>query len=263
MKLSESELQQLYRRMTARRAGAPSDCPGEELIMRAAANDLSAAEQDRIAAHIGRCSDCAREYRIVRSVREVDPEVHEANRAGALGSRAWAVAAAAVIAILLSAVTWLAIARQLADRTIADLERRMEAQQQQLASARRQPAPAAPRTDGIAELVRPQSGVPIVDLDPGVTRGASAVVPSIVVPSTSSVFTLILHLNHAPATPVEVSLEDATGAVLWRDRVAPDPQSGTITLALHRRAVPAGTYTIHARSDRRTAFPFRVAYQSP
>ena len=248
MKVSESELQDLYRRMTARRAGEASDCPGEELILRAASNDLNDRERDEIVAHIARCSDCAREYRIARSLL---PEV----RAGASASRTWAVAAAAVIAILLSAMIWLVNARQRADRTIADLEHRVEEQRQQLEAAHKESAPVAPQTNVIAELVRPQTGVPIVDLDPGITRGGGVTIPSIAVPATSDVFALILHVNET--RPVEIELHDASGAVLWRDRVAPDPQSGTITLALHRRAVPAGAYTIRARSK---TFPFRVVY---
>ena len=92
MRLSEADLQ-LYRSLTSRRARQAEDCLDEDLLMLAAANDLTDAERAAVVIHLGRCSDCAREYRIARLFNQ--PPSGQRDRANALRfTRSWAVATA-------------------------------------------------------------------------------------------------------------------------------------------------------------------------
>ena len=54
MKLTDDDTAALYREMTARRQRGP-DCLDDEILLRAATNDLGSADRERIAAHIARC----------------------------------------------------------------------------------------------------------------------------------------------------------------------------------------------------------------
>lgn len=220
MKLTEQEAAALYRRMTARTDR--SGCLGEELLIRAAANTLTPSEREEVSSHLAQCSDCAREYQIARSLRSLPEERWSAAR--------WiAVAATVLLAVSLAAVVWLV-------RT-----------NEQLRDATR---PIAPVT---VEVPKPQVGVPIVDLDSDLVRGGAEAVPRIVVPPTTDVFTLILHL---PA-PVERTPVDVEIAGVWRGAIAVPPGSNSITVALHRRMVPAGSHTLRVNG---AAFRFDVVY---
>jgi hypothetical protein len=246
MTLRENEAAQLFRELTARATRGQPDCLGEELLVRASSGTLSGADRERIATHIARCSDCAREYQIARSLRPLKSEAR-----AIFGRPRWmAHAAAAMLVLALPIIVWLAVLRQRDAVAIAKLERQLTAM----------PAPA-PRTDtaeierlrgAVAELSRPQVSVPIVDLDADVMRGTAH---EAVVPGASDIFTLILHLPDEPTGLAEVELKDSKGATIWQDRVTLD-RSGTITLALHRRLVPPGTYSLRIRQ---TVFHFRVA----
>ena len=78
----DSDLQAIYQAATRRRNGA--DCPGEETLMRAAQNKLPLRDREAVVAHLARCSDCARDYRIAKSLapwaKEATPEERDADR---------------------------------------------------------------------------------------------------------------------------------------------------------------------------------------
>jgi hypothetical protein len=259
MKLSERDLEQMYRSMTSRHGRQLDDCLSEELLTLAASDDLDDARRVGVVAHLTACSDCARYYRIASSIYGI---CSASRKVAVPGNLWWSVAAAAAITLISAALIWTVVALRRSDRTIAQLAERIESQRAQIESARQRPAPP-PSTDTrsvIAEVIRPQLGVPIVDLDADLSRGANAV-PAIAVPSTSDVFTLILHLNEVRTAPLDLALADKRGTVLWRDRLAPDPESSEINLALNRRAVPPGIYSIDVRSaTRKMTFRFRVEY---
>jgi hypothetical protein len=70
MKLIDEQLRELYRQQTARSARGTADCLPEELLHRTVAAELSADEQRRVIRHLRNCSDCAREYRVVRASKQ-------------------------------------------------------------------------------------------------------------------------------------------------------------------------------------------------
>jgi hypothetical protein len=255
MKLTESDLQQLYRNMTTRRARAAGDCPGEEVLIQAASNGLDSAQRAGLVTHLARCSDCAREYHIARSLRDLGSEGKES---APDRPSWWAVAAAVVIALLAPLLVVLGIGWQGSRETIARLEQQI-ASERVARAAGPPPQTAATSAPPIAQVIRPDVGVPIVDLDPGLTRGESAGIPTIVIPPTSEIFTLILHVNELSRSPMDMELVNDAGDILWKDRLAADPTSASIPIALNRRTVPAGAYSIRVRSaGRERRFPFRV-----
>src|SRR5687767_2333567 len=115
MKLDSEGLRELYQRETARSArGSAGDCLTEDMLVRAGAGELNESERERAADHLAICSDCAKEYRAINSLRSwalpasdngqprpmaVEPMLHETQ----IGSRRvsfylpYAIAAAAVV----------------------------------------------------------------------------------------------------------------------------------------------------------------------
>ncbi|HKE57020.1 MAG TPA: zf-HC2 domain-containing protein, partial [Pyrinomonadaceae bacterium] len=70
MKLSDEELRSLYSKETARRVRqSEGECLASEMLTLAAAGELSVPERELVADHLATCSDCAREYRSIRSLR--------------------------------------------------------------------------------------------------------------------------------------------------------------------------------------------------
>lgn len=67
MKLTESELAQLYNQYTA--AQPPAACPSAELLTSAAMGELPAAERATLAEHLGACPTCVEEYQFIRSLQ--------------------------------------------------------------------------------------------------------------------------------------------------------------------------------------------------
>jgi hypothetical protein len=241
MKLSESDLQQLYQSMTARHATPSGECLSEDVLIQLASNVLTKEQRGDAVAHIAKCSDCAREYRIARSLRPM----------GTAPAPRWmGIAAAAAIAITLSGLIWFVAAWRHGEQTIVQLRQELEA-------ARQRPVKVA-----TVEAPRPQLGVPIIDLDGDLTRGASPPAPSVIVPPTSDVFALILHLRPGTGKTLDLELANHDGSVLWRDHLESDPQSGSVTIALNRKSLPAGAYTIGVLSaGKRTTYRFQVEYR--
>jgi hypothetical protein len=76
MRLNSEDLRELYQQETSRSArGSAGGCLTEETLTRAAAGELSQSERERTADHVVICSDCAREYRAIRSLKPWVDEV--------------------------------------------------------------------------------------------------------------------------------------------------------------------------------------------
>jgi hypothetical protein len=72
MRLNSEDLRELYQRETARSTRrSDAGCLTEETLARAAAGELSQSERERTADHLASCSDCAREFRAIRSLRSL------------------------------------------------------------------------------------------------------------------------------------------------------------------------------------------------
>jgi hypothetical protein len=70
MRLDSEGLRELYQRETARSARRSSgDCLTEDMMARAAAGELKQSERESVADHLATCSDCAKEYRAIKSLR--------------------------------------------------------------------------------------------------------------------------------------------------------------------------------------------------
>lgn len=69
MKLNSEDLRELYQRETSRSARSADDCLTEDVMIRAATGELTASERERAADHFATCSDCAKEYRAISSLK--------------------------------------------------------------------------------------------------------------------------------------------------------------------------------------------------
>lgn len=70
MKLDSEGLRELYQRETARSARhSAGDCLTEDMLARAAAGELNQSERERTADHLTTCSDCAKEYQALKTVK--------------------------------------------------------------------------------------------------------------------------------------------------------------------------------------------------
>jgi len=209
-----SDLQRLYQEATTPRDR--SACPSAET--------LAGPVNDELVTHLARCSACAREYRIARAFRQLEPRRQQP----------WLLIAAALL-ILIAAplIVWNTRLRSEVDR----LDARMAE------GARRAPLPIVTRP-------LPEIGTPIVDLETALRGTAENVID---VPNGTSLFTLILHLPE-PRTRADLELLDSVGRVTWRGSwSAPRPESSlTVTLS-----APAGDYTLRAGT---AAFRFRVRH---
>lgn len=92
MKLSSEELRALYRRQTARSAVLQSQCPTTEMLVRASAGEVSKTEREQVVDHLMGCSDCADEYRLIRSLNPPAEHTAATSRAD-LGTEAKAAVA--------------------------------------------------------------------------------------------------------------------------------------------------------------------------
>lgn len=69
MKLTSEALNELYQQQTARSTRGQAECLTEETLLRAATGELSRSERQCVADHLMVCSDCAEEYRLIRSLK--------------------------------------------------------------------------------------------------------------------------------------------------------------------------------------------------
>ena len=70
MRLDSEGLRELYQRETARSNRRSSgNCLTEDMLARAAAGELKQSERESVADHLANCSDCAKEYLAIKSLR--------------------------------------------------------------------------------------------------------------------------------------------------------------------------------------------------
>jgi len=76
MRLNSEDLRELYQRETSRSARATTaNCLSGEVLARAAAGELNQSERQRAADHFATCSDCAKEYQALRTLKPWVEEV--------------------------------------------------------------------------------------------------------------------------------------------------------------------------------------------
>jgi hypothetical protein len=167
MKLTEAQLKEILQKQTARATPRQAKCLTEEQFVRAVTGEMGQQERAQMASHLVVCSDCAEEYRILRSLRPLAeqaeailatstapefPEIRPNQRAGERASDRlsafWqrfaalvspARAAFALVALLLISLAlglFLVLLRQGRDREIAQLNRELAERDRALASAR-------------------------------------------------------------------------------------------------------------------------------
>ena len=69
MKLTEAQLKEILQKQTARATPRQAKCLTEEQFVRAVTGEMGQQERAQMASHLVACSDCAEEYRILRSLR--------------------------------------------------------------------------------------------------------------------------------------------------------------------------------------------------
>ncbi len=84
MKLTSEELKSLYQEGTARSAAGRAECLTAEVMMQAAKGEMSQVEREQAADHLASCSNCASEFRLVRTLRPWAEEVGQALGASAV-----------------------------------------------------------------------------------------------------------------------------------------------------------------------------------
>jgi uncharacterized protein (UPF0216 family) len=83
MKVTSEDLKSLYQEGNARSAKGRVDCLSPETMMRAATGEASEDERGRVADHLATCSDCAWEFRLVRTLKPWAEEAGQAFAAAA------------------------------------------------------------------------------------------------------------------------------------------------------------------------------------
>src|SRR5262245_51409164 len=163
MKLAEARLKGIWQEQTARATPRQAECLTEELFGRLAAGDATSQERRQAASHLAFCSDCAAEYRILRSLWPLaeqaeailaasegapgtERRLRPVLRADARPASFWRSSAtlvsparatfalAASLLITLALGLWLVLLRQGNDREIARLNREMAERDRALAS---------------------------------------------------------------------------------------------------------------------------------
>src|SRR5437764_15212424 len=134
MTLDDDDLQNLYQRATRRRNG--EECPVEETLMKAARSALPARERDAVAEHVARCSDCARDFRIARSLVPWANDASKKEREEERYLSPFAIAATVAIAVSIPLIVWLVLARTGASRAIDHLNGEIARRDQEIRALR-------------------------------------------------------------------------------------------------------------------------------
>jgi hypothetical protein len=248
MKVTEEDLRRLYEESTV-----PSDaagCLGTDVLIRAAENRLGDAERETVADHIARCSECARGYRIARSMRALTDSPSRPSRP------VWAFAAGAVAAMLL-----LFVPSAIRFNRLREHDRTTIAALQNTLAERDRRTVVAPTAD-LTDFTRPQLDTPIIDLDADVVRG-TAKATSVVVPANVDLFTAILHLDQpapgANSITIDIAIE---GPARWNGSWRAVTPAATLPLTLHRKRFPSGAYVVRTRGGGHDAvYRFRVDWR--
>ncbi|HSE19950.1 MAG TPA: zf-HC2 domain-containing protein [Pyrinomonadaceae bacterium] len=280
MKLNSEELRDLYQRETARsNRRSDSDCLTEDVLARAVAGELDQSERERVADHVASCSDCAKEYRAVKSVRSWTEEnagvarpipfpvtaTHRPSRRPLSFYFPYAVAAASlVLSLALGALLvskWRENQRlvaeannrpstQSAETALAESRRSLEQESaaRRVAEEELAKREAAPKSSQRPkQSTAPEANVPLIDLNPrDAGRGdQSPKVATVQLPADTDLFTLILNLG-GEDTSRSYSLEvtDRNNRTVWITRDLRKSPYNNFTVAMRRRSFPAGEYRL-------------------
>jgi hypothetical protein len=293
MTLSEDDLRTLWQERTANVLSDRPLCLTEVDWTRLLAKQMDAAERARTAEHIGSCSQCADEYRLLEPLQAWGEDMERVLSTGDRGStsrwtgwRAWwssprlalAMTAATVLLMTQGATLWqfagvtrenTQLQTQLAEQktVLSSSQNSLTVLQQEL---ERTTAAQRELQQRVAQLSAPQIDVAVVDLEPqfgGAVRGGSE--PRIVtLPPNAPTITLILNFAQlASRAPIEVEIADEGGQVRWAGRTQRDAGTSTLTLALPSADYASGEYLIRlfdVTRGRRSlaAYPVVIRYAS-
>jgi hypothetical protein len=267
------------------------------VLARAVAGELDQSERERVADHLATCSDCAKEYRASKSVkvwadenagaRTIPFPVAVQSRSRPFFYFPYAVAAASlVLSLALGALLvskWRENRRLVAEvnnrqheeptAALAESRRLLE----QESAARRvaeeelakRDAAAAKSSPPPKQSSAPEANVPLIDLNPrDAGRGdQSPKVAAVQLPPNTDLFTLILNLSGDDASrSYSLEVTDRNNRTVWIARDLRKSPYNNFTVAMRRRAFPAGEYRlkIYGMRDGRRAlieqYAIRVMY---
>lgn len=221
--------------------------------------------------HMGRCSDCAGEYRAAADIAtrmERAAGRRDAVRGGGTGGgrgRGWSapgrmLALAALLVVATGLAIGLTFERRALGARLARLASELLAREADLAVARREAAEAAARDaqvisdlrTSVETLSRPQANVPIIDLVPeGILRGPGAPSSRLDYPPGAASVTLVLTVTGARRhATYALRLEEAGAGLVARVEGLERGPHDTFTIALPRAAAPPGDYTLRLLGSR-------------
>jgi len=273
MNLSKEQLSNLYRDETAPRER--TGCPSAEALVRASLEEATRSEREQLADHLSTCSECAKEYQLVRSLGSGSHPEGEAVLPPLGGSvlefprpaprRSWfpptwpavSILSAVAAALLIAAVVlgWRAASlyrtSQRLYATLSERDRNVDESRRQLAEASRRGqqyvAQLAELRLDLDRYSRPQLNAPIIDLDPGdSTRGVSAESSRTVsIPAGATMFTLILNIKNRASFPdYSLSILDSAGAPIWSGPGLERSRLDTFTVTVPCSLLPGGEYQL-------------------
>jgi hypothetical protein len=275
MILNDDDLRAIWREGSKPVPSGRSACVTEGEWVRLLSKDADNESRARAAAHIGTCTACAEEYRLLTPLQGWADDLDQAfskadagrSRRSGTGWLAWslvprpalALVAATVLLVMLAVPLYLAIGSR---RHSAQVERQLAQDRELLSSTqasmaalqdelRRRVAEQTTELNDIrqraARLSTPQIGVIIRDLDPtnaGAVRGAAK--PEIVTTGgDASLITLILHFEPLKSRSIlEVEIADESGQARWAGRSERDRNTASLTLAFPASGYAAGRYEL-------------------
>src|SRR6185369_11843791 len=281
MKLNSDELRSLYQRETARsNRRSDSDCLTEEVLARAVAGELDHSERERIADHLGTCSDCAKEFSAAKSIKVWVDENAPARPipfpAKANGHHRplpeprrrplylpYAIAASLLVLSIALGALLISKSRE-NQRLVAEANNRQSTHTaetaesrrllEQESAARRLAEEQLARRDAAAKptvlpkrSVAPQANVPIIDLSPqDAGRGnQNPTAATVQLSPDTDLFTLILNLGGEDSSRnYSLEVTDRNNRTIWITRDLRKSPYNNFTVAMRRRSFPAGEYRL-------------------
>lgn len=281
MKLNSEELRSLYQRETARsNRRSDSDCLTEEVLARAVAGELDHSERERIADHLGTCSDCAKEFSAAKSIKVWADENAPARPipfpAKANGHHRplpeprrqplylpYAIAASLLVLSIALGALLISKSRE-NQRLVAEANNRQSTHTaetaesrrllEQESAARRLAEEQLARRDAAAKptvlpkrSVAPQANVPIIDLSPqDAGRGnQNPTAATVQLSPDTDLFTLILNLGGEDSSRnYSLEVTDRNNRTIWTARGLRKSPYNNFTVAMRRRSFPAGEYRL-------------------
>ena len=254
LRLTENELATLFRRDTNRAADDRGQCLDAGTIAALTAGELEEPRRSDALEHLGSCSQCSEEARLIAPLEEWAARVTGAPSLAAgdaqihrpVFSRPAAFALAASLLVPLAGVAawqWLEIRslHETLDRGPLVLSRRLPAAEPSAPDL----APRVAELEAeLGRLSQPQLNPLIVDLEPDALRSAASA-KTIDVPRGAPFFNVILSTGTDTSHPAfGLEIRSAAGEVIWRGTGLQRSEYGTFTAALPTRLVPPGTYQL-------------------